>query len=188
MNRAVFLDRDGVLVRTMVRDGKPYAVRSLGELELLPDARPATERLKDAGFLLVVVTNQPDVGNGLIDQGVVHAMHERLMAELPLDAVKACFHSQSETCACRKPRPGLLIDAANELDIDLQRSFMVGDRWSDMAAGVAVGCRSVFVDRGYREPRHLRTSASVASTAKAAVWILQAASTDEGQGLTSKRA
>ena len=146
MNQAVFLDRDGVLTRANVRDGKPYAPRSLADLEILPDALAATTALKTDGFQLVVITNQPDVGNGLLDLAVVEAMHCRLRDELPINLIKACYHRQSDGCYCRKPRPGMLIEAADELDVDLARSFVVGDRWSDVEAGRSQGCRTVFVD------------------------------------------
>ena len=166
MNQAVFLDRDGVLTRANVRDGKPYAPRSLADLEILPDALAATTALKTDGFQLVVITNQPDVGN--------EAMHCRLRDELPINLIKACYHRQSDGCYCRKPRPGMLIEAADELDVDLARSFVVGDRWSDVEAGRSQGCRTVFVDRGYSEPSLANASAVVSSVADAAAWILQA--------------
>jgi len=174
VNQAVFLDRDGVLTRANVRNGKPYAPRSLADLEILPDARAATTALNADGFRLVVITNQPDVGNGLLDMAVVEAMHCRLRDELPINLIKACYHRQSDGCYCRKPHPGMLIEAAGELDVDLTRSFVVGDRWSDVEAGRSQGCRTVFVDRGYSEPRLTNASAVVSSVADAAAWILQA--------------
>lgn len=174
VNQAVFLDRDGVLTRASVRDGKPYAPRSLADLDILPDARAATTALKSAGFRLVVITNQPDVGNGLLDMAVVEAMHCHLRDELPINLIKACYHRQSDGCYCRKPRPGMLIEAAEELEVDLARSFVVGDRWSDVEAGRSQGCRTVFVDRGYSEPRPAKPSAVVSSVADAAAWVLQA--------------
>ena len=148
---AVFLDRDGVLVRTFVVDGKPVAGRRLEDFEILPGVPAGLDALKRAGFVLVVVTNQPDVGNGLIDAKVVEAMHDRLRAALPLDSVKVCYHVQGEGCACRKPMPGMLLDAAAELDLDLAASFLIGDRWSDIVAGASAGCYTIFIDRQYSE-------------------------------------
>lgn len=148
---AVFLDRDGVLSRSEVRDGKPYAPTRLEDFGLLPDAGPALTALKKAGFLLVVVTNQPDVGNGLVDRAEVDRMNDALADTLPVDAIKTCFHAQSAGCTCRKPEPGMLLEAAEELSIDLSGSFMVGDRWNDIEAGRAAGCRTVFIDRHYGE-------------------------------------
>ncbi len=148
---AVFLDRDGVLVRSIVRDGKPYAARNMDEFSLYPTAEAACRDLRRHGFTLVVVTNQPDVGNGLVEKTTVEEMNLVLGEALPVAAIKACYHAQTDGCDCRKPKPGMLLDAARELDIDLTASFMVGDRWSDIAAGAAAGCRTVFIDHGYGE-------------------------------------
>lgn len=174
--RAVFLDRDGVLTVPEFRDGRSYAPRRLEDLALYPDAAASLAALREAGWRLVVVTNQPDVGNGLVAPAVVEAMHERLRALLPLDAIKTCCHAQSAGCACRKPRPGMLLEAAAELGIDLAASVMVGDRWSDIAAGRAAGCRTVFVDHGYDERRPKAPDAVVGSLAEAVRVILAAAS------------
>jgi D-glycero-D-manno-heptose 1,7-bisphosphate phosphatase len=153
MSRAVFLDRDGVLNRALVRDGRPYAPRSLAEFELLPDAGRATAALKAVGFRLIVVTNQPDVATGQVEQQTVEAMHERLLDELPLDDVLACYHTDEHDCACRKPKPGMLHEASQRWGIDLARSFLVGDRWRDIEAGRAAGCRTILIETGYRERR-----------------------------------
>ena len=150
---AVFLDRDGVLSVPEFRDGRSFAPKRLADFQLYDDAAPALRRLKDAGFALVVVTNQPDVGNGLTPQQEVEAMHHRLAADLPVDRIETCYHAQGAGCACRKPKAGMLLSAASALGIDLPRSIMVGDRNSDMGAGRAAGCRTVFIDRGYRDER-----------------------------------
>jgi D-glycero-D-manno-heptose 1,7-bisphosphate phosphatase len=149
----VFLDRDGVVTRSEVRDGKPYALRSLKGFRLLPGVRAAIVKLKRAGLLVIIVTNQPDIGNGLVDPAVVAAMHDRLRARLPLDDIKMCPHRQNENCSCRKPRPGMLTSAAKKWGINLKQSFMVGDRWGDIVAGQVVGCYTIFIDRGYVEPQ-----------------------------------
>lgn len=172
MRRAVFLDRDGVLNRPDVRDGRPYAPRRLEDFEILPDAPGALAALSAAGYLLVVVTNQPDVGNGLVKRQVVEAMHAHMRAVLPIDATKVCYHRQTEECTCRKPRPGMLLEAGVELAIDLTASVMVGDRWSDVAAGRAAGCLTVFVDRNYDEPRPEAPDAIVGSLGEAVSGIL----------------
>jgi D-glycero-D-manno-heptose 1,7-bisphosphate phosphatase len=151
--RAVFLDRDGVLSRSLVREGKPFAPTTLKDFEVLPEASAACDRLKRAGFLLVVVTNQPEVGRGTLRREVVEAMHARMLRELPIDHVEVCYHPGhgASRCDCRKPRIGLLVNAARALNIDLARSWMVGDRWRDIDCGFAAGCRTVFIDRGYAE-------------------------------------
>jgi D-glycero-D-manno-heptose 1,7-bisphosphate phosphatase len=109
-------------------------------------------KLKRAGFLLAVVTNQPDVGHGLIPRAEVDGMHALIRRDLPVDTIKACYHRQADHCDCRKPKPGMILEAARELGIDLGQSFMVGDRGSDVAAGRAAGCATVFIDLGYAEP------------------------------------
>ena len=147
---AVFLDRDGVVNRSLVVEGKPYAPRRLADFRLLPGVRAAIAALRSAGRLVVVVTNQPDLGHGLIEPAVLDAMHDRVRAA-GADAVLCCPHRQDEGCACRKPRPGMLLTAARDFGIDLAASWMVGDRWNDIAAGRAAGCRTVFIERGYAE-------------------------------------
>ena len=153
LRRAVFLDRDGVLNRCEVRDGKPYAPRYLRDFRLLPGAAAAACDLKSAGLLVIVVTNQPDIGNGLTDPAVVETMHDKLRRAMPIDGVMMCPHRQEEGCNCRKPKPGMLLNAAKAWKIDLKKSFMVGDRWGDVVAGQAAGCYTLFVNRGYKEPR-----------------------------------
>lgn len=135
-----------------MRDGKPYAPRLARDFRLLPGVKDAVSRLKEAGFVIVVVTNQPDVGNGLMSHAELVEMHERLRTRLPVDDIRACEHRQDEGCACRKPRPGMLLDAARDLGLDLRKSIMIGDRAGDVIAGQAVGCYTVFLNRGYREP------------------------------------
>jgi D-glycero-D-manno-heptose 1,7-bisphosphate phosphatase len=174
MKRAVFLDRDGVLTRALVRDGQAYAPVTPAEMEMDADAPAALARLKAAGFLLVVVTNQPDVARGIIRREDVERMHATLRAALPLDACFVCYHDDADGCDCRKPQPGMLIQAAGECAIDLAASFMIGDRWRDIDAGAAAGCRTVWIDRGYREraPEHA-PDARVDSLRAAAEWIVE---------------
>jgi len=171
--RAVFLDRDGVLVKSRIRDGQPLAPASLEELEILPGVREALKRLKQHGFLLVVVTNQPDVARGEIDAQTIELMHRRLLSELPLDDIRVCMHDDADGCACRKPKPGMIVEAAREHGIELATSFMVGDRWRDIEAGHAAGCTTLMVDCAYceREPS-VPPAAHVRSLAEAADWIL----------------
>jgi D-glycero-D-manno-heptose 1,7-bisphosphate phosphatase len=170
---AVFLDRDGVIVVPEFRDRRSFAPRRLADFRVYPDAAVSLQRLKSAGFLLAVVTNQPDVGSGLIPRSEVEAMHEMLRRELPVDVVKACFHIEAERCECRKPKPGMILETANELGIDLARSYMVGDRKGDVEAGRAAGCITVFIDLDYSEPRPAADHV-VRSIAQAAEVIIQA--------------
>lgn len=151
---AVFLDRDGVLIRAVLRNGRPYPPTSLAEVALLPGVEAACARLKAAGFLLVLATNQPDVGRGTLAQATVEAIHQYLCQRLPLDRVEVCYHpgQGASDCSCRKPKPGMLLRAAEALGIDLSRSWMVGDRWRDIDCGHAAGCQTVLIDYGYAEP------------------------------------
>ena len=173
MKRAVFLDRDGVINASVVRDGKPYPPDSVDEMEILPGVDEALTALRAAGFELIVVTNQPDVARGKQTRAAVDAIHAKLSAELPLDAIYACFHDDAEVCDCRKPKPGMLVNAARDRGIDLASSFMVGDRWRDTDAGLAAGARAIFIDRGYSERKPERFAVNVAGLPEAAAWILE---------------
>jgi D-glycero-D-manno-heptose 1,7-bisphosphate phosphatase len=170
--RAVFLDRDGVINRAFVRDGKPYPPATLEELEVLPGVPDALARLRNGGFRLVVVTNQPDVARGTQRAEVIEAMHARLLSELPLHEVRVCAHDDADACGCRKPNPGLLEAAARDGGIALAESFMVGDRWRDIEAGRRAGCTTIFIDRNYQERRPEGPDAIVASLPEAADRIL----------------
>ena len=171
-NRAVFLDRDGVLNRALVRDGRPYPPASVEELEILPGAADAARRLRDAGFLLIGATNQPDVARGSQRRDVVEAMNQRLLAAMPIAEIRVCY-DDGDDCPRRKPNPGLLLEAADEHAIDLAASYMVGDRWRDVEAGRRAGCRTVFIDRRYRERRpDPPADHDAADLADAADWIL----------------
>ena len=170
--RAVFLDRDGVLNRAFVRDGRPHPPARVDDLEVLPGVAAAVERLREAGFQAIVVTNQPDIARGTTSPGDVDAIHRTLTSVVPIDEVLVCPHDDADGCGCRKPLPGLLVDAAERRGIDLASSVMVGDRWRDVEAGRAAGCRTVFVDRGYREPRPTGSDAEVPDLPAAVTWIL----------------
>jgi D-glycero-D-manno-heptose 1,7-bisphosphate phosphatase len=172
--RAVFLDRDGVLNRPVVREGKPYPPACPGELEILPDAPAALMALRRAGFSLYVVTNQPDVARGVQQRSLVEGMHAALLKALPLDGFYVCYHDDADGCDCRKPKPGLLLTAAGEHGISLLSSYMVGDRWRDVEAGQRAGCRTVWIDFGYAErgpsaPPDVRAPSLQAAVA----WILR---------------
>jgi D-glycero-D-manno-heptose 1,7-bisphosphate phosphatase len=177
--RGVFLDRDGVIVIPEFRDGRSFAPRTLEGFRLYPDAPSSLQRLKRAGFLLAVITNQPDVGHGLIPRAEVDAMHEIMARELPVDTIKACFHQQGDRCDCRKPKPGMILEAAGELGVDLKQSFMVGDRISDVEAGRAAGCATVFIDLSYAEPAPNSPDYVVHSIKEAADIIIQSTLTSQ---------
>ena len=172
--RAVFLDRDGVINRSVTKDGKPYPPSSVAEVEVLQGVPDALEKLKGLGFSLVCVTNQPDVARGAQKKKIVEAIHERLMASLCIDEILVCYHDDGDRCQCRKPLPGMLLDAADRLNIDLKKSFMVGDRWRDIEAGQNAGCRTILIEYDYNEKGPSRPpDVKVGSLDQAAEWILR---------------
>lgn len=173
-NKAVFLDRDGVLNQAVVKHGKPYPPANAKELLLAPDANAALLELKAQGFLLLVVTNQPDVAKGITTRAAVDEINQKLSSELPVDDVFVCYHQDQDHCDCRKPKPGMILEGARKHNVDLVESFMVGDRWRDVEAGQNAGCRTVFIDGGYEEQQPARPAdARVHSLREAADWILQ---------------
>ena len=170
--RAVFLDRDGVINQAIVRGGKPYPPANVDELVMQADAPAALQTLKQAGFLLLVVTNQPDIARGKQTLAAVEAIHQALQKALPLDDFFLCPHDDRDHCACRKPHPGLLLSGAAKYQVDLSRSFMVGDRWRDIEAGAKAGCATILIDFGYQEKRSsVQPSATVDSLRAAVDWI-----------------
>jgi D-glycero-D-manno-heptose 1,7-bisphosphate phosphatase len=177
---AVFLDRDGVLNQAFVRDGVPTPPRSLEEFRILPGVATACSELRRAGFVLVVVTNQPDVARGRQSRAEVDRMHERLRGLVPLDEVCVCPHDDGDACACRKPRPGLLLDAAARLNLDLARSAGVGDRWRDIEAARRAGVTAIYIERHYGGPAPAGTHVTVADLPEAAAWIRQQGWATEG--------
>lgn len=145
---AVFLDRDGVLNEIVPRDGQPASPRALADLALVPDL-DAVSRLSDAGFLLFIVTNQPDIARGHITADLMERIIAAIRARVDIDDVRVCPHEDADECECRKPRPGMLLDLARHWHLDLRRSWMIGDMWRDMDAGRAAGCRTVLIRRDY---------------------------------------
>jgi D-glycero-D-manno-heptose 1,7-bisphosphate phosphatase len=145
----VFLDRDGVLVEAFARGTVAGSARSADELQVVPGAADAIATLHRAGALCLVVTNQPDVARGELAREHLDAMHDELRAQLGFDDVLTCPHDGRDDCECRKPRPGMLLELARRHRVEPARSWMVGDRWVDIAAGAAIGLRTVLVDRPY---------------------------------------
>ena len=187
---AVFLDRDGVINRTTVRGETPYPPNSVAEVEILPGVEDALKRLAERGLPLIVVTNQPDVARGTQTKAAVDEINAALMRDLPLTAVYACYHDNADRCECRKPLPGLFRQAAQGHRIDLGRSFMVGDRWSDVVAGAAAGCKTFPIDVPYNQCRRCTPDWTVADLPEAAERILRlldgADSTDRANKATKE--
>lgn len=171
-NKAVFLDRDGVLNKALVRTGKPYPPANIVELEILPGVFEALQVLKKNGFLLIVVTNQPDVARGVVSKESVEQMNHFLQDKLGIDEFNTCYHDSGDNCACRKPKPGAILEAAIRWSLDLGQSFMVGDRWRDIEAGQAAGVKTVFIDYGYDEKRPNAFDYKTSSLLSAVPYIL----------------
>lgn len=172
MRRAVFLDRDGILNRSIVRDGKPYPPNRAEELEILPRVPEALAALRAAGFLNIVVTNQPDVATGKTPRAFVDWIHDQLRTRLAIDDIFACYCVEGPGCPCYKPSPCMLVEAARKWSIDLAASAMVGDRWRDIGAGRAAGCKTFFVDHGYAEALKFAPDVVVADLADASGLII----------------
>ena len=148
---AVFLDRDGVINRAVVRDGKPYPPAQLEDVEILPGAISSIGRLAGRGYVLICITNQPDVARGTQSKDIVESINALIQSCLPLREIFVCYHDNADNCECRKPKSGLILRAAEKYGLDLSQSWMVGDRWKDIAAGQAVGLKTIFVDYHYAE-------------------------------------
>jgi D-glycero-D-manno-heptose 1,7-bisphosphate phosphatase len=148
---AVFLDRDGIVNRALVHERKPYPPARLEDVEILPGTITSLQRLAACGFLLIGITNQPDVARGTQTREVVEAINHRIQSQLPIREIFVCYHDDVDRCDCRKPKPGLIWQAAKKYGIDLSISWMVGDRWKDIAAGQAAGLKTIFVDYDYAE-------------------------------------
>lgn len=171
MTRAVFLDRDGVINRGVIKDGKPFAPFSVDEFQILPGVPEALSSLRAAGYLLIVATNQPDVARGHASRAAVEVIHAFMRRQLPVDDVRVCYHDDEDRCACRKPLPGLIYAAAVEREVQIGRSFMIGDRWRDIGAGRNAGCTTILVN-AFDEPTRIEPDIELPDLPSAVRWIL----------------
>jgi D-glycero-D-manno-heptose 1,7-bisphosphate phosphatase len=171
-SKAVFVDRDGVLNEAPLRNGMPLSPISVCEVVIPPDVPGALSRLRQDGFRLIMVTNQPNIARGSQSREAVHAINRYLLETLPLEAVEMCEHDDADNCDCRKPKPGMLLHAAERDHIALAESFMIGDRWRDIEAGRRAGCRTILIGNGYGEEMKSAPDATVSTLGEAADWIL----------------
>lgn len=174
-HKAVFFDRDGVLNNAIIKNDKPYPPATVSELIIPADAKSALEELKAAGFLLIGATNQPDVARGTTERSVVEAINAKLLETLPLEEIRVCYHDDADQCACRKPLPGLMLQAAQDFNINLCESIMVGDRWKDIEAGQKAGCKTIWLNRHYQEKAPSVYDYMASTISEAANWILSLA-------------
>jgi len=183
MKRAVFLDRDGVINRAIVRDGKPYPPQNLNELEVFPGMLEDLERLHSAGFMLIVVTNQPDVARGTQCREMVEIINAAIKSQLPIDEFFVCYHDDADHCHCRKPKPGALQQSAEKYSLNLKDCFMIGDRWSDIEAGRSVGCKTILIDCQYNETKNVNPDYRIENFRQAVELILM----EKGKNECAKR-
>jgi len=172
MKKAVFLDRDGVLSKTILKNGKSFAPKKLKDFKLFSDSTRSVKKLKSAGFMVFVVSNQPDVGKKLISKNILNKMHTKLKKKTNVDKIYFCSHRQDQNCYCRKPNPGMIFDAAKKYNIDLKNSFMVGDRASDIEAGHRAKCRTIFLNKNYQEKAPIKQEATFKNLISATNYIL----------------
>ena len=151
MKKAVFLDRDGVINKAFIKNGLPESPNSLSELEILPGVKESISRLKKLNFICLVVTNQPDVQRGKIKKNTIIKMNNFLKKKIELDDIFVCYHDDKDNCNCRKPKPGLLLQAGKKWNVDFKKSFMIGDRWRDIQSGEKVGCKTIYLDYNYKD-------------------------------------
>ena len=172
---AVFLDRDGVINRAIIRERKPYPPSKIEDVVFPPGTSEAIQSLRSSGYLVIVVTNQPDVAQGVQSKEVVESIHAIIRQQLQVDDIKICYHVDEDNCHCRKPRPGMILAAAQEYAIDLEGSYMIGDRWRDIEAGKAAGCKTILIqpEVNYNEPQAQGMDAVVDSLYEAAEFILK---------------
>lgn len=149
--RAIFLDRDGVINKVLMNDGKPFAPRKFDEFELTSGIANTLISFKNMGFLNIVITNQPDVTRGLIEREELNKMTNFMKENLALDDISVCLHDDQHNCDCRKPKPGMLLEASKKWGIDLKNSYFIGDTWKDMAAGRRAGCRTILIKTPYNK-------------------------------------
>ncbi len=170
--KAIFLDRDGVINETYIEKGKTYPPQSLDQYKFLPGVHEGVAALKAQKFLILVVTNQPDIRTGKQKLEVTESMHRLISQELKVDEIYACYHIGSDHCLCRKPKPGMLLEAAKKWNIDFTKSYLVGDRWSDIAAGQAAGCKTFIIGEGYSDQKIATPDWAVQSLLEASKIIL----------------
>lgn len=149
--KAIFLDRDGVINKVIFRDGKPCSPRILEEFVFNGGIKEAIHKMKELGYRVFVVSNQPDIARGMISQEFLDRMNQEIWQEVPVDDIFICPHDDHHDCSCRKPKPGLLLEAAKKWKIDLLSSFMIGDTWKDMEAGKRAGCRTILLETPYNQ-------------------------------------
>lgn len=151
IKRAIFLDRDGVINNVIIKEGKAFSPRKFEDFKFIDGIKDVLERFRTRGLLNIIVTNQPDVARALMEKKELQKMHNLIRESLPIDDIFICPHDDADNCNCRKPKAGMLFEAAKKWDIDLNESFIIGDSWKDMEAGRNAGCITVLIDSPYNK-------------------------------------
>tara|TARA_Y100001958_G_C21165319_1_gene498290 strand:+ start:131 stop:685 length:555 start_codon:yes stop_codon:yes gene_type:complete len=172
-NKAVFLDRDGVLVKSIIKNKKGYAPLNLQNFKIYKHSKRCVKKLSSIGFKIFVVTNQPDVGKKILPKKKLNQMHKILRKKTSIKNIYTCIHTAKQFCMCRKPKPGMLIKAAKDHNIDLKKSYMVGDRAKDIACGKRAGCKTIFINRNYKEKKPKSQNASFKNLIEATNYIIE---------------
>ena len=153
MKKAVFLDRDGVLNKSIIKNGKPFPPKNLDELIIPDEVKSGIIKLKKEKFILIMITNQPDISRGKTNITKVKEINEYVKNMLGLDDIFMCIHDDVDNCKGRKPNPGMIFDAKSKWNIDLQKSFLIGDRWKDIQAGKNAGIGTFLLEHNYEEKK-----------------------------------
>lgn len=151
LKTAIFLDRDGVINKSIIKNNLPYSPKQKNNFVIIDGVKEAISIFNSLNFIPVVITNQPDVSRGIMTKKMVDWQHSRLYEVLGIENYFTCYHDDSDFCECRKPKAGLIKEASKKLNIDIKKSFLVGDRWKDIKAGQNAGCSCFFIDYQYNE-------------------------------------
>ena len=171
LNKAIFLDRDGVINKSIIANGKPYAPLLFEDFVFYEDTKKAIVVIQSLDYKTIIVTNQPEINKGNLNHEELKRMNDRIYNELKIDDIFVCEHTSEEDCDCRKPKPGMILNASKKHNIDLSQSFLIGDRYKDIESAHAAGCNSIFIDRKYSEKFPNKQIKSVSSFYEAAIFI-----------------
>lgn len=152
-NKAIFLDRDGVLNRSLVRNGKPYAPILLKDFHILSGVKKTLKYLKKKNYLLIVITNQPDIKSGKLKLNKLLKMNNILINKLKINEIFICKHDDRDCCNCRKPKNQLIENAIKKYSIDRRKSFLIGDRKKDIEAGLRSRLKTIYINKNYKESK-----------------------------------
>tara|TARA_B100000530_G_C15725700_1_gene395741 strand:- start:72 stop:614 length:543 start_codon:yes stop_codon:yes gene_type:complete len=174
IKKAIFLDRDGVLVIPIFKNGRSYAPLELNDFKVFPDAKESIKKLKMLGFKIIVITNQPDIHDNILTKEIVDEMNLILKKKVDYDDIEVCYDKIASSPR-RKPNPGMIYDSAQKWNINIKESYLIGDRFSDIEAGIKAGCKgNIFIDYNYTsETSPTKQDYSCSTLSEAANWIFE---------------